>query len=119
MSWAARFGDGDLALSAITVQEIEFGIHRLPQGRRRTNLTRAWAQILGSYDGVVLPFDQDCATVTGQLLAALQRRGRRMPLVDAQIAGTCRAYGATLATRNLRDFASVPDLPLTDPFSSR
>ena len=40
-----------------------------------------------------------------------------MPLADAQIAGICRAGGHQLATRNVRDSITVPDLIIIDPFA--
>ena len=39
-----------------------------------------------------------------------------MSLADAQIAGTCLAHATNLATRNIKDFAHVSDLTLTNPF---
>ena len=39
-----------------------------------------------------------------------------MSLADAQIAGTCLARAATLATRNIKDLAHVEDLILINPF---
>jgi len=51
------------------------------------------------------------------LLAERQRRGRSVDLRDTQIAGIVRARKATLATRNIRDFADA-GISLVDPWTA-
>jgi predicted nucleic acid-binding protein len=41
--------------------------------------------------------------------------GRPIGVADAQIAGIALAHGASLATRNTRDFAGLP-LDVVDPW---
>jgi predicted nucleic acid-binding protein len=45
-----------------------------------------------------------------------ERHGKPIALADAQIAGICLSRGATLATRNAKDFAAIDSLVLTNPF---
>jgi tRNA(fMet)-specific endonuclease VapC len=41
----------------------------------------------------------------GQLVADLEKQGRRMPAIDSLIAATCLQERLDLVTRNERDFA--------------
>ncbi|GIV62016.1 MAG: ribonuclease VapC [Rhodothermaceae bacterium] len=45
------------------------------------------------------------------------RRRHRIRLPDAVIAATALVYGASLITRNRRDFQSIDGLQVIDPFS--
>jgi hypothetical protein len=67
-------------------------------------------------DIFVLPFDDAAAVDYATLVAALELRGRRIGMADAMIAATCMAAGATLATRNLKDFAGL-GIALHDPWA--
>jgi len=49
----------------------------------------------------VLPFDLNCASVYADLVAKQQSQGRAIAMADAQIAATCLANTAQLATRQL------------------
>ncbi len=55
---------------------------------------------------VILPFDEQAATVFHQL----QPDHRRTGTMDLKIAAICIAHDATLLTRNLRDFGGVNGL---------
>lgn len=50
-------------------------------------------------------------------MAARRRAGRPVEPLDAQIAATCLTHDATLATRNIKDFADV-GVRLVDPWAS-
>ena len=53
-------------------------------------------------------------TVAGSQFAQLRRRGLRIGTMDLRIASVAIANDATLLSRNLRDFARVPDLKVED-----
>jgi hypothetical protein len=98
--------------------EIQFGIERLPIGRRRSALTIALEQVLVlDIEGRVLPFDADAAAETAVLMAERQRTGRTGDLRDSMIAGIAIAHRATLATRNTRHFSDLP-VPVVDPWAA-
>ena len=50
----------------------------------------------------------ETAKTAGQWRADLRRRGRTLSLGDALIAATAHTLGATVITRNLRDFNLMP-----------
>ena len=50
--------------------------------------------------------------------AILLRQQRRMTLGDSLIAATALEFKLTLATRNVADFAPIPNLGVYDPFQT-
>lgn len=118
LRWAEGIPPGELAISVVTVQEIEYGILRLPDGRRKDRLRTVWDGLLGQFASSILDYDRDAAACAASVLARAGRQGRRMSLADAQIAGTCLAHDALLATRNVKDFAHDDRLRLVAPFTA-
>ncbi|WP_425310385.1 type II toxin-antitoxin system VapC family toxin [Ammonicoccus fulvus] len=116
VAWAAGVGPGDLAITAITVQEIQYGLGRLPAGKRRAELTARWEAVLEPFADFVAAYGADAAVATARILVESDARGRPMELADAQIAGICATLDASLATRNVEDFTHVPRLTLINPF---
>ena len=102
-------------LPSTAIAEMAHGVARLPSGARRTMLEgrlTAWRSRLADR---ILPFGADTALLYGEVLAGSERAGKPMSFADAQIAATAREHGATLATRNVRDF-STTGLRLVNPW---
>ncbi len=55
----------------------------------------------------VLDFDGVAAVHYADIVVERERTGRPISMADAQIAAICRSHGATVATRNVDDFADV------------
>jgi len=117
LAWARGIGPADLTICVVTVEEIERGLGRLPQGRRRRDLEQRWSQLLGAFVEAIAVYDLPAARQTASVLVASEKRGRPMSLADAQIAGICLAGGYTLATRNVSDFSTTTDLTIINPFA--
>ncbi len=67
---------------------------------------------------VWIPIDHAVAKATGDLDAALRKRGLRIDLADAFIAATALAYDLVLVTRNVRHFENVPELATENWFAA-
>ena len=106
--WMARQVIADLYLSAITLSELVRGVVRMPEGRRRRVLHR-WVdeELPYEFQGRILPFEDATAVVWGELMGQGDRRGRRPPAIDAQIAATAICHGLVVATRNIIDFRAL------------
>ena len=107
LAWVDAQPAMDLAISAITVAEILHGIARLPSGKRKQKLqAHALAMFEEDFAGRILPFDAHAAVEYATLVADAEAKGRGIAMADAQIAAICRGHGASIATRNVRDFES-------------
>ena len=106
-----------VTITALTIAELRYGIARLPAGRRRDRLERSMGELLGRYSHRVEPFDASAAEHYGSILAEREGVGRPIGIIDAQIAAICRSLGATLATRNTKDFADT-GIEVVDPWQT-
>lgn len=92
------------AVVAAAEAEIEYGLARLPGGRRKDRLTAAASRVFGDFDDVILAFGMTAARCYGEIVAAREQRGRPISAADGRITAICSAERATLATRNIGDF---------------
>jgi len=98
-----------IAVSAITVYELEVGIAKSAQPAKRRR------QFNELFDAVqVLPFDHGAASEVARVRAALEKAGRPIGSLDTLIAGTTLAHRATLVTHNTREFRRVSKLAVVD-----
>ena len=116
LSWMRETSEGDLATTAITVAEIEYGLARLPDGSRADALRTAASGLWESFATTILPFDVAAARNYGSLMAARDRAGRPTSAFDAQIAAIAKVHRAKVATRNVADFQGM-GLKLIDPWA--
>ena len=90
------------AISAITWQELERGVHRMPEGKKKHYLERVMATYTACLE--IIPYDRLAAGVCGELQARAEQDGRSLPYSDSQIAATAIVNGMVLVTRNTADF---------------
>lgn len=101
----------DVAIPSIVLFEIESGIARSPEAtKRRSQLDSALSAV------EVLPFGRNEARTAAKVRADLEARGKPIGPYDVLIAGTALAHGATLVTRNVREFRRVPGLTVENWF---
>lgn len=86
----------DVAISQVTVAEIEFGLRYLPASRRRRALEAQWSAIAAEL--IRLPWSDEVSRRFGEQKARLEKVGRRMRDFDLAIAVHALAYGLTLVT---------------------
>jgi predicted nucleic acid-binding protein len=118
VGWLDRRPTASLYLCAVTIAEIGYGLHALPEGRRRRSLEHRFARFVAEgFAGRILPFDERAAGLYGETMAVRRRAGRPMSILDGQIAAIARAHRFALATRNVRDFEAT-GLEVVDPFEA-
>jgi len=118
LAWVDAQMTQDLWLCSVVVAELAYGVGRMPTGRRKQQLAEALAITLEQdFAGRVLTFDLASALDCASLLAVREQAGRPVAWADAQIAATCLAHGATLATRNTQHFEGL-GVSLINPWSS-
>lgn len=102
-------------LSMITLHEIEYGLHLLPEGNRRTRLDLNITTLLSRYAPFVLPVNNEEAVAAAELRAIARKSGMPRHLADCLIAGTAKVHSLTVVTRNLKDFEGL-GVPLLNPW---
>lgn len=110
--------EADLAITAVTVGEILYGIARLPNGKRKSALHDSFQDLLSvELSGHVLSYDLAAADCYAQLVTTREKFGRPTSMADGQIAAICLAQRARLATRNTKDFGHI-GLMLVNPWTT-
>ena len=106
VAWMAAQPRSTLFTTTVVEAEILYGVAVLADGARKTQLQAALKAIFTEYlSGQVIPFDRDCAEAYAAIAANRKNLGQPISQFDAMIAAATASRGATLATRNLRDFA--------------
>lgn len=98
----------NLWTTAVTLQELVYGITRVKEVSHREALQRAFDNafplVIGSR---VLSLDQAAGRSAGLIITQRENDGIPISIADAQIAGIVRVNSGTLATRDVDDFASL------------
>ena len=118
-AWFARVSPSALFTTALTHAEVLYGIALVAPGRRRDDLTAA-AHGMFEQDmaGRVLAFDADAARCFAEIAASRRQAGRPISQIDGQIVAIARSRGASLATRNVDDFADC-GVAIINPWTAK
>ncbi len=103
-AWLSAQASNGLAISALTLGELRYGVERLPSGRKRVELM-TWLQtaLPRQFQERVLPVNDRVADAWAVLRATGEANGRPLPLVDGLLLATAQVHALTFVTRNLRD----------------
>lgn len=97
------------AIAAPVWNELIYGIHRLPRGKRRAALeTYLRDVVLASFP--VLAYDEAAARWHGIERARLEGLGKPAPYVDSQIAAIAHVNELIVVTVNVKDFTRFKDI---------
>ena len=99
------------AISALTVDEITFGLKRKPNAAKMAWFDRFLA------DNTVLPATAEIARRAGEMRALLSLQGQVREQADMLIAATAQVHALTLVTRNVRDFDGC-GIAVLNPFEA-
>ena len=102
--------EGELAISAAALAELNFGVLITTDGAVRAERLRRLLEFQRRF--TALPVDEAVATSYGRLAAATVAAGRqpRSRVMDLLIAATAHAHSARLYTRNPRDLIGLEHL---------
>lgn len=115
-SWIAAVDLRDLTTTSVNIAELLSGVALMPQGRKRAALEGLTKEIVTELAGDrVESFDEDAAAKYALVLGQRNPRGRPIETADAMIAAICISRGATLATRNVKDFNGL-DINIINPW---
>jgi toxin FitB len=115
-AWTDAQHHSALYLCTPVLAELRFGLERLNDGRRKSDLRQGIDRIENDlFRNRILNFDVPAAREYSLLMVDRQRKGRPIGLMDGLVGAIARSQGATLATRNIADFADL-GLDLINPF---
>jgi predicted nucleic acid-binding protein len=104
-AWLSAQPVDQLFTAAVCQAEILSGLAVLPEGRRRSALTRAaHAMFREDFAERILPYEAGTAETYANLFAFRRRSGRPIATIDLMISAIARVHRATVVTRNLSDF---------------
>jgi predicted nucleic acid-binding protein len=105
IQWLQARKPHELFISSMTWGELQRGVARLPQSKRRTELALWLEQLVAGFEDRVLAFDQKASEVRAKNTVTAEAQGKSMAAFDSIIAATECAWECQLVTRNVRDFA--------------
>ncbi|MBI3185622.1 MAG: type II toxin-antitoxin system VapC family toxin [Myxococcales bacterium] len=112
-AWLA--GQEALSVSVVSLMEIEFGVERSTEQRRK--LLQQWFEALLASPAVrVVPIDTAVARAAGRLRGVVERQGRPRSLEDLLVAATAQISGSIVATRNTGHFDGL-GVSVFNPFA--
>src|SRR5438128_1706964 len=87
-TWWQRTNQEDMYLSVLTLGELEKGIQKLPEGKKKHSLS-SWAfDVAEQFQERLLPVNETVALAWGTLQAETEKKGRPVPAVDSLLAAT-------------------------------
>ena len=108
VSWVTAQKTDDLAISSVTIAELLNGVSARADGERRQQLmTWIVSDVLNATRGRTLPITTEILVAWLRLSQRLRARRETRDPADLLIAATAEVFGLTLATRNVRHFAST------------
>ncbi|TSA88153.1 type II toxin-antitoxin system VapC family toxin [Deinococcus detaillensis] len=108
MEAATRAGHR-LAVSSITLHELQFGVYNSAKPQENGERLRAFAAGLS-----VLPFEENAAKQAAIHRTALKKIGQLIGPYDLLIAGHALALEAVLVTNNVGEFGRIEELKVED-----
>jgi toxin FitB len=105
VGWLDAQDEAQLFLSVLTLGELEKGIAKLADSRRKASL-RKWVRsdLAMRFETRLLVVDRDVAERWGMLVGASERKGRSLPVIDSLIASQALTHDLTVVSRNVADF---------------
>ena len=98
---------GEIALSAVTLAELEYGASKSARREHNRLMLIGFASPFK-----ILPFDSGDAEIFGILRARLESVGTPIGPYDLQIAAQALARNHVLVTNNVREFERIPGLKI-------
>ena len=115
VDWLNEVSSKALFLSVITIGEIEKGLTKLPDSKKKERLTVWLNTLLNEYQERILSVDLMVAENWGVLQGNAEMAGTPMSSIDSLLAATTYTHNLTLVTRNESDF--VPGItPIINPW---
>ncbi|MFZ2631100.1 MAG: type II toxin-antitoxin system VapC family toxin [Desulfosalsimonadaceae bacterium] len=107
INWISHIPDERLFLSVITIGEIRKGITKLPESKKKNQLTNWLNTLLEDYQARIYPINLTVAENWGIIQGKADNNGTPVASIDSLIAAVAQTYNLIVVTRNENDFAST------------
>lgn len=105
MKWLDAQDPETLFITTISFAEMVAGIYKMPEGRRRSQLSDLIEnKTRHAFERRILDFDMFATELFGQISASALTAGNTIDFADCAIAAIAKVRGFIVATRNVRDF---------------
>ncbi len=117
VTWLKKQDEESLYLSVLTFGEIEKGIEKSVDGRRKKKL-RLWVEedLKQRFKGRILPIDLQVASKWGEIQGKSEAAGKPLSSIDGLIAVTGLINNCVVVTRNVSDMQQS-SVELHNPWS--
>jgi len=104
LGWLDKQDEDQLYLSALTIGELQKGISKLADARKKEEL-QIWlsSDLVSRFERRILNIDPEVAIRWGELIGEAESRGKRLPVIDSLIATTSAVHNLAVVTRNTED----------------
>lgn len=116
-SWFRGVAFETVYLCTPVLMEQSYGAERFLLKTGSAKYAKRLERTITEFGARILTLDLEASRLAGVLRATRASAGRPISIGDAMIAAICVSHGATLATRNVRDFDGL-DLKLVNPFEA-
>ena len=104
LAWLDAQAAETLYMSTISYAELRFGVLKLPDGKRKSDLAAQIEQVLELFKDKMLEFNVKAAEELAQIGARCKKMGKPATAPDGYIAAIAAAKGFSVATRNVDHF---------------
>jgi len=106
VKWVSLCHENQLYLSVLTLGEIQKGIAKLSDIKRKDALQH-WLDndLKERFEHRILPISLETALTWGELLGIAEATGTSIPSIDGLIGATAMAHNMTVVTRNEKDIS--------------
>jgi toxin FitB len=118
IKWLLEQEENDLYLSVLTIGEIHKGITKLPNSKRKRLLIE-WVEndLKERFAGRVLDITEDIAIQWGVIQGKLEKKGKKLPVIDGLIAASAIEDDLIVVTRNTKDI-EIPGVKVINPWET-
>lgn len=104
VKWIEGSDEDSIYISVLTLGEIQKGISKLSDERRRVRIQQ-WldTDLRNRFEDRILEITEDVALTWGEIEGTAEAEGRPIPVIDCLIGATAIAHNLTVVTRNIRD----------------
>lgn len=108
INWITSCQENSFYLSVLTIGEIQKGISKLSESKRKNEL-QSWIdnELRERFSGRILDINTEVAKVWGKIQGNSEKQGVTIPAIDSLIAATGIFYGLIVVTRNIIDMENT------------